>query len=70
MTIRTAVISRKDGTPDRETVEAYLPGNYKILAVLPDRVFITGTDCAGFTLDALKDRMASGLIFATEITNE
>jgi hypothetical protein len=69
MTIRTAVIMRRGQTPRRETVEAYLPRNYSILAELPDRIFITGTDNAGWTLDGyVIPRLASGLIHAREIT--
>jgi hypothetical protein len=70
MVIRTAVIERKNETPTRDTVARYLYSNYSILAVLPDRIFITGTDSAGFTLDAIRDRLGSGLIFAKEISGD
>jgi hypothetical protein len=35
-----------------------------------DGIFITGHDYAGFTLDALIDRLASGLHFAAEVDRE
>jgi hypothetical protein len=70
MVIRTAVIERRGEVPTRDQVEAFLYSNYKILAALPDRIFITGTDYAGFTLDAIRDRAASGLIFVKEISGD
>lgn len=69
MIIRTAVITRRNEKPDRDEVARYLPGNYAVLAVTADQVFISGTDNAGWTMDGyVIPRLASGMIFAKEIT--
>jgi hypothetical protein len=71
MTIRTAVIQRSGARPARQTVEAYLPGNYSVLTETADYIYISGTDEAGWTLDGyVIPRLASGLIFAREIPAE
>ena len=63
---RAAVVRSKDATVER--VSAYLPSNYTAKAS-NDGVLITGTDNAGWTLDGyVIPRLASGLIFAEEIT--
>ena len=69
--IRTAVINRADARPARQTVEAYLPGNYSVVTETADHLYISGTDVAGWTLDGyVIPRLASGLIFAREITDQ
>lgn len=57
----------------RQEVEAYLPSNYTVLqeVVVPDVVtvfVIVGEDKAGWTFEGyVQPRLASGLIYATEI---
>jgi hypothetical protein len=49
-------------------ITAYLPGNYRVIAVLDGCTVIGGEDNAGWTLDDyVIPRLASGLIFAQEI---
>ncbi len=70
---RAAVIDTWVGTLDE--IQAYLPDNYTAAIEAaksePDRrsyrVVVRGEDVAGFTLDYVIDRLASGLIFAREI---
>lgn len=76
---RYALITTRDS---REKIERYLPGNYRVIHVEPSRQFhhmqhggdqkydivIAGRDNAGWTLDDyVLPRLASGLIFGTEI---
>ena len=52
----------------KEEVEAFLPDNYAAV-VLADGLHIVGSDRAGWTLDGyVIPRLASGLIFAEEVT--
>lgn len=62
---RTAIVK---GARDIDQVAAYLPGNYE--AIEKDgEVTIVGEDVAGWTLDDyVIPRLASGLIFAIEVT--
>jgi hypothetical protein len=62
--LRKAVIARRDGRPVPATVDAYLWGNYAVIAEDNDQIVIGGHDNAGFTLEAQCDRLGSGLIFA------
>jgi hypothetical protein len=52
------------------TVEAYLYGNYKAVQLGDGSIFIIGQDRAGFTLNAIIERLASGLNTAVEISAE
>ncbi len=74
--LRFAEISNPD--EDWERVKAYLPDNYQVTRIaveVPDgevmiRLLIIGTDVAGWTMDEyVIPRLASGLIFATEISS-
>jgi hypothetical protein len=49
-----------------ETIKRYLYGNFDVFRA-QDGIFITGHDYAGFTLDALINRLASGLHTAVEV---
>lgn len=62
--IHTAIVK---GARDIAEVRAYLPSNYQ--AEERDGViYIVGTDNAGWTLDGyVIPRLASGLIWATEV---
>jgi hypothetical protein len=63
--MRTAIVR---GEVDLARVKAYLPGNY---TATEDNNIITieGEDVAGWTLDDyVIPRLASGLIFAEEVT--
>lgn len=54
------------GSP--ETIAAYMPSNYKVLASGPYGVLIGGVDHAGWTMDDyVIPRLGSGLHWATEI---
>lgn len=62
------------GARDGEQVAAYMPGNYSVIHVTTDPgtdrplVVIAGRDNAGWTLqDYVTPRLASGLLWATEI---
>lgn len=59
------------GQADRiETIQHYMPSNYAAEAV-GDDVVITGQDSAGWTLDGyVIPRLASGLYFAKEVTDD
>lgn len=62
---RTAMIPA--GTPIG-TVRAYLPANYSATLLKSGTVRISGEDRAGWTLDGyVIPRLASGLIFASEV---
>jgi hypothetical protein len=53
--------------PDH-AIRAYLPENYKVVAVHEDHVLIAGQDNAGWTLDGyVLPRLASGLYFGEEV---
>ena len=62
--LRRAVVARSAGLPAPQTVEAYLWGGYQIAAVTDTAVLFWGHDNAGFTLESLCDRLASGVIYA------
>ena len=73
--LRFAIVNSND---DRDRVVPYLPHNYdvqKFTIALPDgevveRLLIVGSDVAGWTLeDYVIPRLASGLIFAEEISS-
>jgi hypothetical protein len=50
-------------------VRAYLPSNYTARQDESGATLIEGTDNAGWTLDGyVIPRLASGMIFATEVT--
>lgn len=64
---RTAIVRNAPA----ETVAAYLPGNYTVIRTSGSDTLISGEDVAGWTLDGyVIPRLASGLYFAEEITNE
>jgi hypothetical protein len=51
-----------------QTVEAYLPDNYSIMARTSDGIVVKGRDVAGWTLDSyVIPRLSSGNIIAKEI---
>lgn len=53
-----------------ETLAAYLPSNYNVVLSTHDTFYIAGRDNAGWTLDDyIIPRLASGLIWAEEITS-
>lgn len=53
----------------RKRVEAFLPSNYEITQQVGDLLVIEGRDNAGWTMeDYLLPRLASGMIFARELT--
>ena len=57
------------GSDPLKTVDAYLPANYQAVQD-GDVIIITGTDNAGWMLDDyVIPRLASGMIFATEVTS-
>lgn len=65
---RKAVVER--GGMTVEQVSAYLPSNYKVVDQDADTITIEGEDYAGWTLDDyVIPRLASGLIFAKEVTS-
>jgi len=70
--LRRAVIARSSlGGPTGETAGAYLPANYKVTEVTPTEVRIAGHDDHGWTLDDyVIPRLASGLIWAKEVTRD
>ncbi len=74
MNLRFAIVQNEI---DRDRVVPYLPGSYDVQQFtlgLPDgevveRLMIIGVDVAGWTLDDyVIPRLASGLIFAEEIS--
>jgi len=66
--VRRAVITQR---ADLDTVRAYLPHNYSAERNALDAIVIEGTDDAGWTLDGyVIPRLASGFIFAAEVTDE
>lgn len=67
--IRTAIIRRENWKPAADTVARYLPGNYEVVAEGQTMIVIEGEDNAGWTMDDyVIPRLASGLIYAREIT--
>ncbi len=76
--MRVAIVT--GGADSIEQVEAYMPENYTVSAHYVrainaakhgDVLIITGEDKGGWTLDEyVIPRLASGLIFATEIPTE
>ena len=71
-TVRKATVKVRPGT-DLEAaldqVSAYLPSNYSAAILRSGEIDITGIDIAGWTLDGyVIPRLASGLIFAEEVT--
>jgi hypothetical protein len=69
MVKRYALIASKGSRWDNEEVVAkYLPDNYVVDGVTSLGIVVSGRDKAGWTLDAyVLPRLASGLIFGTEI---
>ena len=67
---RYAEIRGASGVHDLDTVNAYMPSNYRaMLRADMSSIVIVGEDVAGWTLDGyVIPRLASGLIFATEIS--
>lgn len=66
MNVRTAVV--KGGHRDLDQVQAYMPSNYQAVEV-GETVIVVGYDHAGWTLDGyVIPRLASGLIYAEEVT--
>ena len=65
---RTAIVPRV--APEK--IAPYLYSNYHALPSVRGNggTIIHGRDFAGFTLDAIMDRLASGLYFAHEVTEE
>lgn len=64
---RKAIVGCVNGVPEPETVEKYLPSNYKITYYHDDAIGIEGVDNAGWTLDGyVIPRLASGLITCRE----
>lgn len=61
---RRAVIERRNATPTPAAVAAYLFGNFEVASHDDRTIVVTGHDLAGFTLEAQRDRLASGLIGA------
>lgn len=64
-TVREALIPTRNS---RGVVEAYLYSNYQIVGRRSDQWVIRGRDVAGFTLEAIIDRLDSGLIPCKEVT--
>lgn len=65
--MRYAYINRRGEIPSEKTVAAYLPANYKVTVVTPERIWIAGEDNAGWTMqDYIIPRLASGIIYARE----
>jgi hypothetical protein len=69
---RARVMNSDRGEELAHRIRAYLPRNYRLEHRLTDdEMIIVGTDSAGWTLDGyVIPRLASGLIFAEEITDE
>lgn len=52
-----------------DLVATYLPLNYRTVGTVEGAVLIEGEDVAGWTLDGyVLPRLASGLMFGTEVT--
>lgn len=75
--VRVAIV--KGGAKSLDHVQAYMPGNYQAQEFVfgfdsdkPEQtILIVGEDVAGWTLDDyVLPRLASGLIFAKEMTSE
>jgi hypothetical protein len=69
--LRKGRIARtKGGNPISETAAAYLPRNYQVTGEDDEFVYFQGHDNAGWTLeDYVLPRLASGLIWAEEVTS-
>ncbi len=74
MKFRTAIVTNEI---DRDRVVPYLPESFDVQQFMfilangevVDRLFIIGSDVAGWTMDEyVIPRLASGLIFAEEVT--
>lgn len=64
---RTATISAEQTRRSPlSMVQRYLPSNYTAEAQSDGSVRITGTDRAGWNMEYVIDRLASGLIYAKE----
>jgi hypothetical protein len=48
-------------------VDKYLYGNFRVTGADREWVYIEGIDDHGFTLDAIIDRLASGMYYAREV---
>lgn len=67
-TLRIAYVTNGENA---KRVWAYLPDNYAIMSGIDGRYLIAGWDNAGWTLDDyVIPRLASGLIWAKEVTND
>ena len=65
--MRYAYIDRRGEIPSEKIVAAYMPANYKVTVVTPERIWIAGNDNAGWTMqDYVIPRLASGIIYARE----
>jgi hypothetical protein len=70
MSTRHAYIKNVRDVKELKRVQRYLPSNYQAVWSTPelDEILIHGEDNAGWTLDGyVIPRLASGLIFATEV---
>lgn len=66
---RKAIIRSTDVHEDIGRVHTYLPANYGVRVINADTLEVYGVDVAGWTLDEyVIPRLASGLIFAEEVT--
>src|SRR4051812_35166045 len=63
---RYALIAASEDST-KEKVESYLYGNYRLISTGVVDHLIVGQDDAGFTLDAILDRLASGLHWGREV---
>lgn len=68
---QTLRIAHVTNGKDARTVWAYLPRNYAIMSGIDGEYLIAGHDHCGWTLDDyVIPRMASGLIWVKEVTDD
>jgi hypothetical protein len=68
---RTLRIAHVTNGRDAKQVWAFLPGNYAIISGIDGEYLIAGYDNAGWTMDDyVIPRMASGLIWVKEVTDD
>jgi hypothetical protein len=69
MNSKTVIRVTVAGSTTPQMVDRYLYGNYGITGYDPDQgwLWIEGQDHAGFTADAIVDRLSSGLIWAAVV---
>jgi len=67
--LRRATVAVGTGQPAEaaRVVDKYLYGNYRVTGADQEHVYIEGHDDHGFTLDAITDRLASGMLYAREV---